>query len=87
MLYDTISRRAGVFLQLSSGLSTNGALEVIKVFPKLFLKHFVYCKEELITAEKFFNDVLLPAELEPEEERTLAMFRTYIESCSSTGQL
>ena len=83
MLHDTISRKAAVFLQLSTGLSINGVLDVIRLFPNLFTKYFVY--EEEATAEMFFNNLIIPTNLGPEEERTIAMFRNYIESCSSTG--
>ena len=83
MLHDTISRKAAVFLQLSTGLSINGVLEVIRLFPNLFTKYFAH--EEEATAEMFFNNLILPTNLGPEEERTIAMFRNYIESCSSTG--
>ena len=42
MLHDTISRKAGVFLQLSSGLSTNRVLDMLKLFPDLFTKYLIH---------------------------------------------
>lgn len=83
MLHDSISKRAAVFLQLSCGLSINGVLDVIKLFPGLFSKYFI-SKEE-VTAEDFLGNLLLPITMTPEEERTVGMFRKYIESCSSAG--
>ena len=32
ILHDAISRKAGVFLRLSSGLSTNGVLDMLELF-------------------------------------------------------
>ena len=83
MLHDSISKRAAVLLQLSCGLSVNGVTEMIKLFPDLFSKFFVFEEED--DAEKFLGCLLLPGTMTTEEERTMGMFRKYIESCSSTG--
>lgn len=84
MLHDAISKRAGVFLQLSCGLCTNGLLDVLKVFPHLFIQYFV--QDEVVTAEKLWDNLLLPKHPSPQEEMTISMFKEYIESCSSAGQ-
>lgn len=85
MLHDTISRKAGVFLQLSSGLSTNGVLDMLKLFPDLFTKYFIH--EEVVTAEMLLSNIELPTNpTGPEEERTFEMFKKYIGSCSSKGR-
>ena len=51
MLHDTISRKAAVFLKLSTGLSLNGVLDVMRLFPNLFTKYSVH--EEEATAKMF----------------------------------
>ena len=67
MLHDAISRKAGVFLQLSSGLSTTAALDMLELFPDLFTKYFIY--EEVVTAEMLLSNIVLPANpTRPEEE-------------------
>ena len=78
MLHDTISRKAGVFLQLSSGLSNNGVLDMLKLFPDLFTKYFIH--EEVVTAEMLLSNVELPANpTGPEEERTFEMFKSILD--------
>lgn len=86
ILHNTISKRAGVFVQLSCGLTTNGLLDVLKLFPDLFAKYFVHNEAEIVTAEKFWNNLILPPNPSPQEQATIEMFKRYLESCSSTGQ-
>lgn len=84
MLHDTISRKAAIFLQLSTGLSVHGLLDVMKIFPNFFIDYFVHSKEHIVTAEMFLSKLVLP-DTGHEEKRVITMLKKYVESCSSNG--
>ena len=75
-----------MFFQLSSGLSTLGLLDIIKCFPNLFEEYFVYSEIEELTAEMFWDALILPRNPTDEESRVISMLSEFIESCSPSGQ-
>ena len=85
ILHDAISKRAAVFFQLSSGLSTLGFLEVVKCFPDMYERYFVHHEAETLTAEVFLEALILPINPSNEEARVISMLRRFINSCSSKG--
>jgi len=62
ILHDSVSKRASAFFQLSSGLSILGFLEIIKIFPGTFEKHFVHAKNDDLTPEMIKEALICPCE-------------------------
>ena len=62
ILHDSVSKRASAFFQLSSGLSILGFLEIIKIFPGTFEKHFVHAKNDDLTPEMIKEALTCPCE-------------------------
>ena len=85
VLHDSISKRAAVFFQFSSGLSTLGFLDMVKCFPNMFEKYFVHHEADILTAEMFLDALILPSNPSNEEARVIEMLHQYINSCSSEG--
>jgi len=87
ILHDAISKRAAVFFQLSSGLSTLGLLDIIKCFPNIFEEYFVYNEIEELSAEMFRDALTLPRNPTNEECRVISMLHEFMESCTPLGQI
>ena len=62
-----------MFFQLSSGLSILGFLDIIKCFPNLFEEYFVHNEMEELTAEVFWDGLILPRSPTNEETGMISM--------------
>ena len=78
VLHDSILKRAAVFFQLSSSLSTLGFLDMVKCFPNMYKKYFVHCEADTLTAEMLLDALILPLNPSNEEARVIAMLCRFI---------
>ena len=87
MLHDTITKRAAVLSQLSSGLTALGLLDMMKAFPTCFEKVFTYDDSETVSPQSFWGLLEIPNKMTTAETQVLDMLNTFVSSCTKEGAL